>query len=124
MASNGGFGGTGSASTYQYSASSMIGSLYSHHIPIQSSTNPTKFIKKYGVFQFEEDATTTPWDVSSPLNLAPATLPLPKFKENLLKFLGNNIVTTNEHLVAFSNAYHNIGSNDNNTCMSLFVNSL
>jgi hypothetical protein len=83
MASSGGSGGTGSASSSQYSSSSVIGSLYSHHIPVQSTTNPTKVIKKYGLFQFEEDATTTPWHVSSPLNLAPATRPLPKFKEHL-----------------------------------------
>jgi hypothetical protein len=30
----------------------------------------------------------------------------------------------NEHLMAFSNACHNIGANDNNTYMNLFVNSL
>jgi hypothetical protein len=30
----------------------------------------------------------------------------------------------NEHLVEFYNACHNIGSNDNDTCMRLFVNSL
>jgi hypothetical protein len=62
--------------------------------------------------------------VSSPLNLAPATHPLPNFKEHLPKFSGNNIVSTNEHLVAFSNACHNIGANDNDTCMHLFFNSL
>jgi hypothetical protein len=88
MASSGGFGGTGGASSSQDSSSLVIGSLYSHHIPVQSTTNPTKVIKKYGIFQFEEDATTTPWHVSSPLNLAPATRPLPKFKENLPKFSG------------------------------------
>jgi hypothetical protein len=60
----------------------------------------------------------------SPLNLAPATRPLPKFKEHLPRFSGNNTVTTNEHLVAFYNAYHNIGANDNDPCMRLFVNSL
>jgi hypothetical protein len=124
MASSGGSGGTGSASSSQYSSSSVIGSLYSHHIPIQSTTNPTKVIKEYGLFQFKEDATTTPWHVSSPLNLAPATHPLPKFKENLPKFLGNNTVSTNEHLVEFSNACHNIGANDNDTYMCLFINSL
>jgi hypothetical protein len=102
----------------------VIGSLYNHHIPVQSTTNPTKVIKNYGLFEFEEDATTTPWHVSSPLNLAPATCPLPKFKEHLPKFLGNNTVITNEHLVTFSNAFHNIGANDNDTCMCLFVNSL
>jgi len=62
--------------------------------------------------------------VSSPLNLAPATRPLPKFKEHLLRFSRNSIVTTNEHLVASSNACHNIGANDNDTFMRLFVNSL
>jgi hypothetical protein len=62
--------------------------------------------------------------VSSPLNLAPATHPLPKFKENLSRLSKNNTVTTNEHLVEFSNAYHNIGANDNDNCMRLFVNSL
>jgi hypothetical protein len=34
------------------------------------------------------------------------------------------MVTTNEHLVEFSNACHNIGANYNDTCMCLFVNSL
>ena len=67
---------------------------------------------------------TTTWHVSSPLNLTPATRLLPKFKENLTKFLGNNIVSSNEHLVAFSNAFHNIGANKNDTCMRLFINSL
>jgi hypothetical protein len=124
MASSGGFGGTGSASSFQSSASSVIGSLYSHHVPIQSTTNHTKVIKRYGLFQFEEYAMTTPCHVSSPLNLAPTTHPLPKFKEHIPRFLGNNIVITNEHLVAFSNACHNIGANDNDTYMHLFVNSL
>jgi hypothetical protein len=124
MASSGGSGGTGSAPFSQSSSSLVIGSLYIHHIHIQSTTNPTKVIKKYGLFHFEEDATTTPWHVSSPLNLAPATRPLPKFKENLPRFSRNNIVNTNEHLVAFSDACHNIGANKNDTCMCLFVNSL
>jgi hypothetical protein len=124
IASSGGSGGTGGASSSQDSSSSVIGSLYSHHILVQSTTNPTKVIKKYGLFHFEEDTTTTPWHVSSPLNLEPTTRPLPKFKEHLPKFSGNNTVTTNEHLVEFSNACHNIGANDNDTCMHLFVNSL
>jgi hypothetical protein len=98
MESSGGSGGTGSDSSSQDSSSSVIGSLYSHHIPIQSTTNPTKFIKKYGLFQFEEYATTSPWHVSSPVNLAPLTHPLPKFKEHLPRLSGNNIFTTNEHL--------------------------
>jgi hypothetical protein len=124
MASSGGSGGIGSAPSSQSSSLSVIGSLYSYHIPIQSTTNPTKVIKKYGLFQFEEDATTTLWHVSSPLNLALATRPLPKFKEHLPKFLGINIVSTNEHLVSFSNAFHNIGAINNDTCMRLFINSL
>jgi hypothetical protein len=116
--------GTGDPSSSQPSASSVIGSIYSHQVPIQSTINPAKIIKKYGLFQFEEGATTTPWHVSSPLNLAPATHPLPKFKDHLPRLSGNGIVTTNEQIVAFSNACHNIGANDNDTCMRLFVNSL
>jgi hypothetical protein len=50
MASSGGSGGTGSAPYSQYSSSSVISSLYSHHIPVKSTTNPTKVIKKYGIF--------------------------------------------------------------------------
>jgi hypothetical protein len=124
MESSGGSGGTGSASSSQSLASSVIGSLYNHHMPIQSTTNPIKFIKKYGFFQLEEDTTTTLWHVSSPLNLEPTTHPLPKFKENLPRFSGNNTVTTNEHMVEFCNACHNIGANENDTFMHLFVNSL
>jgi len=124
MKSAGSGSGTGGASSLQIYASSVIGSIYSHKVPIQSITNPTKVIKKYGIFQFEEDSTTTPWHISSPLNLEPTTNPLPKFKEHLPRFSGNNTITTNEHLVEFSNACHNIGANDNDTCMHLFVNSL
>jgi hypothetical protein len=124
MAFVGGSSGTGGAYSSQPSASSVIGSLYSHQVHVQSTSNPTKVIKKYGIFQFEEDATTTLWHVSSPLNLAPTTHSLPKFKEHIPSFSGNNTITTNEHLVAFSNACHNIGANDNDTCMHLFVNSL
>jgi hypothetical protein len=124
MTCAGGANGTGGVSSSQPLASSVIGNLYSHQVPIQSAKNPAKVIKKYRVFQFEEDATTTPWHVSSPLNLAPVTRMLPKFKENIPKFSWNNIVSTYEHLVTFSNACHNIKSNDNDTCMCLFFNSL
>jgi hypothetical protein len=62
--------------------------------------------------------------VSSPLDLAPTTTPLPKFKDHLPKFSGNGTISVNEHLIAFSNACHNIGANENDTCMRLFVNSL
>jgi hypothetical protein len=102
----------------------VTGSLYSHHIPVQSTKNPTKVIKRYGIFQFEEDATTTLWHVSSPLNLELASHTLPKFKEHLPSFSENNTVTANKHPMAFSNACHNIGENDNDTCMRLFINSL
>jgi hypothetical protein len=124
MTSAGSGSGTRGASSSQPFASSIIGSIYSHQVPIQSTTNMAKVIKKYGLFQFEEDATTTPWHISSPFNLALATHPLPKFKEHLPMFSGNSIVTTNEHLVAFYNVFHNIGANYNDTCMHLFVNSL
>jgi hypothetical protein len=124
MTSVGSGSGTRGSSSSKPTASSIIGSIYIHQVPIQSTTNPAKVIKKYEIFQFEEDATTTPWHTSSPLNLAPATYPLPKFKLNLPRFSGNNIVTTNKHLVAFANAFHNIGANNNDTCMHLFVNSL
>jgi hypothetical protein len=124
MTSVGGASGTGGSSSSQPSASSIICSIHSHQVPIQSTTNPAKVIKKYGIFQFKEDVMTTPWHISSPLKLTPSTHPLPKFKENLPRFSGNNTVTTNKHLVAFSNDCHNIGDNDNDTCMRLFVNSL
>jgi hypothetical protein len=42
----------------------------------------------------------------------------------LPKFSGNGIISVNEHLIVFSNVCHNIGANDNDTCMRLFVNSL
>jgi hypothetical protein len=62
--------------------------------------------------------------VSSPLNLNPATTPLPKFKDHFPKFSCNGTISVNEHLISFSNFCHNIGTNDNDTCMRLFVNSL
>jgi hypothetical protein len=124
MTSVGGSGGTGGASSSQPSTSSVISSLYIHQVPVQSTTNPTKVINKYGLFQFKEYSTTNLWHVSSPLNLTHAFRPIPKFKKHLPRFSGNNMVTTNGHLVAFSNAYDNIGVNDIETCMLLFVNSL
>jgi hypothetical protein len=91
--------------------------MYNHYNPVVSTTNPTKVIKQFGLFKFEEDLNATPWHVSSPLNLAPATTPLPKFKDHLPKFSGNGTISVNEHLIAFSNACHNIGENENDTCM-------
>jgi hypothetical protein len=50
MTSLGSGSGTGGSSSSQPFASSVIGSIYSHQIPIQSTTNPAKIIKKYGIF--------------------------------------------------------------------------
>jgi len=50
MTSSAGAGGTGGASSSQPSTSSVIGSLYSHQVPIQFNKNPAKVIKKYGLF--------------------------------------------------------------------------
>jgi hypothetical protein len=69
--------GTKGSSSLQPSSSFVIGSIYIHQVPIQSTTNPAKVIKKYGLFQFEEDATNTSWHMYSPLNLTPTTQPLP-----------------------------------------------
>jgi hypothetical protein len=60
--------------------------MHNHFNLVQSTTNPAKVIKKYGLFQFEEDANATPWNISSPLNLNPTTIPLPKFKYYFPKF--------------------------------------
>jgi len=57
MTSSRGGSGTGGSSSSQPPSSFVIRSIYSHQIPIQSTTNPTKVIKKYGLFQFEEDDT-------------------------------------------------------------------
>jgi hypothetical protein len=46
----GGVSGVGGASSSQPLTSSVIGSIYSHQVPVQSSTNPTKVIKKYVLF--------------------------------------------------------------------------
>ena len=99
-------------------------SMYNRYNPITSTNESTKFINKYGLLHFEEDANDTPWHVPSPLNLNPARQPLPKFKDYLPKFSGNGTCTVEDHLNAFSNSCHNIGENNNNTCMRLFVISL
>jgi hypothetical protein len=54
MASSGGSGGTGGASSSQPSTLSMIGSLYIHQVPFQSTTNPTKVIKNMGFFSLKK----------------------------------------------------------------------
>jgi hypothetical protein len=101
IGSSGYGGGTSSSSSSQHSVSTSIKSIYSHVVPIQSTTNLAKVIKKYGLFQFEEDDTTTLWHFYSPLNLACATNPFPNFKEQLPKFSGNDTISTEEHLISF-----------------------
>jgi hypothetical protein len=64
------------------------------------------------------------WHVSSPLVLTPTTAPLPNFKDHLSKFFSNGTISVNENLVVFSNTCHNIGANENDICMRLFVNYL
>jgi hypothetical protein len=120
MTSSSGSGTTSGPTSSHDSSSSLIRSMYSHFNRVQSTTNPTKVIKQYGLFQFKEDINATPCHVSSPLNINPATNPLPKFKDHLPKFSGSGTISVNEHLVVFSNACHNIGENDNDTCMRLF----
>ena len=41
-----------------------------------------------------------------------------------MKFSINGTISINEHLISFSTACHNIGENDHNTCMCLFVKYL
>jgi len=60
MISLGSGSGTGGSSSSQPSSSSLNGNIYSHQVHIHSTTNLAKVIKKYGLFQFEEDAKTTP----------------------------------------------------------------
>jgi len=45
-------GGTSSSSSSQPSSLTSIGSIYIHVVPVQSTTNSSKVIKKYGLFQF------------------------------------------------------------------------
>jgi hypothetical protein len=99
--SRGSRGGTHSLSSSQPSSLTSIMSIYIHIVHVQYTTNLAKVIKKYGLFQFEEDATTTPWHVSSLLNLLSTTNPFPKFKYHLPKFMGNDTIYTKEHLIAF-----------------------
>jgi hypothetical protein len=98
--------------------------MYNHFNHVQSTTNPTKVIKQYGLFQLEEDANSTPWHIFSPLNLNPATNPLSKFKYHFPKFSDSGTISVNEHLVSISNACHNKGANENDTCTILSVNYL
>lgn len=110
--------------TTQGASSTVLGSMYSGYNPTIYTIDPTKVVKKYEFFCFEEDENDTPWHVSSPLNMNPTRKPLPKFKDYLPKFLGIGTCMVEDHLNSFSNACHNIGANNNDTCMRLFVNSL
>ncbi len=79
--------------------------------------DPRRVVKKFSLFEFTKVRNTTLWLVASPLNLAPTDAPLPKFKDYFPKFLANGIQTAEENLVAFSNAFHNIGENENDIYM-------
>jgi hypothetical protein len=124
MNSSCGFVGISGSSSSGPSTFSLIESMYSHYNPVVSTTNPAKVIKQYDLLKFVEDTNATSWYLSSPLGLDPATTLLPKFKDHLPNFSGNGTISINEHLIAFSNAWHNIGANENDTCMRLFVNYL
>jgi len=84
--------------------STLLGSMYSGYKPVTSANDPTKVIKKYGLFRFEEYANDTPWHVPSPLNLAPSRHPLPNFMDYFPKFSRNGTCTIEDHLNAFLNA--------------------
>jgi hypothetical protein len=105
--------------------SQPIGSLFGGCNPVVSAINPGKVIRKYGLFEFEEDLNNSPWFVPTPLKFAHPVNPLPhKFKDHLPLFHGDGTVTTIEHLRAFSNACAILGVNNNDGCMLLFMNSL
>jgi hypothetical protein len=53
MEFSGGSGGTICASSSQSSAPSVIGSLYSHQVPIQSTKNPTTVVKSMVFFSLK-----------------------------------------------------------------------
>jgi hypothetical protein len=124
MNSSGSSGSTSGSISSQDSTYSLIRSMYNHYNLVVSTTNFSKLIKQYDLFKFEEDANDTLSHVSSPIDLALATTPLPKFKDNFPTVSGNDTISIIEHLISFSNACHNIGENKNDTCMRLFVNSL
>jgi hypothetical protein len=105
--------------------SQLIGSMYSGCNPMVSTTDPEKVIRKYGIFQFEEDLNNHLWLISTPLNLSYLINPLSyKFKKHLPLFLGDGNVIVEEHLHAFSNACTILGVIENDSCMLLFKNSL
>jgi hypothetical protein len=105
--------------------SQPFGILFGGCNPVVSTTNPGKVIRKYGLFEFEEDLNNFSWFVPTPLRFAHLVNPLPhKFKNHLPLFHDDGIVTVVEHLRAFSNACIILGVNDNDSCMLLFMNSL
>ena len=105
--------------------SQLIGSLFGGCNPMVSTTNPGKFICKYGIFEFGEDLNNSPWYVHTPLKFAHPVNPLPhKFKNHLPLFHDDGTVTMVEHIHAFSNACTILGINNNDSCMLLFMISL
>jgi hypothetical protein len=53
MTSSSGSGNTSGPTSSQDYSSSLIRSMYSHFNHVQSTTNPTKVIKQYDLFQFQ-----------------------------------------------------------------------
>jgi hypothetical protein len=79
--------------------SQLIGSMFSGCSHVFSTTNPRKIIHKYGIFEFEEDLNNFPWFVPNPLKFSHLVNSFPnKFKKNLYLFLGDGVVTIEEHL--------------------------
>jgi hypothetical protein len=105
--------------------SQLIGILFGGCNHVVSATDPGKVVRKYGLFDFEEDINNSPWFVPIPLKFAHLVKPLPhKFKNHLPLFHGNGTVMVIEHVCVFSNSCAILGVNNNDTCMLLFMNSL
>jgi len=60
-----------------------INCFTSAYIPTPSSANPNKEVHRYGIFSWEEDKSTHPWFVCSPLKVSYPVVPLPhKFQRH------------------------------------------
>lgn len=54
----------------------------------------------------------------------PANDPFPNLKDHLVKFSGNIVTMGNKHLFSFSNDCINIGTNNDDVSICIFINSL
>ena len=74
--------------------SQPIGSLFDGFNPVVSAIDPRNFVRKYGLYDFEEYLNNSPWFVPIPLKFAHPVNPLPhKFKNHLPLFHGDRTVT-------------------------------